>query len=214
MKRKTLKQLKAIIYVLLLTLGGGWVGVSCSEDKGTTNVYENWQARNDAFVASLEDSLNHGVGTWKKFKGYSKNPQTGGDYIYVQVVPTGNESGQTTSPTYNDSVRVSYEGRLMPTAIPLNGKGYYDGSIFDTTVYGNYDPKTNATARFKVSGLVNGFATALMHMHRGDTWIVYIPYSLGYGGAEDKTLIPPYSTLIYKMTLYDFAVEGATLPKM
>ena len=208
-----LKELTMAVGMLLFIIGGSVTVVSCSKKDSTTDVYANWQKRNDAFMASLEDSLAHGQGKWMKFKSYSRNPQAGGDYVYAVVFPTGAETGQTTSPTFTDSVRVCYEGRLMPTAIPLNGKGYYDGMIFDSTFYGSYDPKTNATARFKVSDLVNGFSTALMHMHRGDTWIVYIPYTLGYGSAA-KTLIPAYSTLIYKLTLYDFTADGIALPPM
>jgi FKBP-type peptidyl-prolyl cis-trans isomerase FklB len=68
--------------------------------------------------------------------------------------------------------------------------------------------------RFKVSGLVNGFATAMLHMHRGETWLVYIPYSLGYGSSVSNSLIPAYSTLIFKVTLHEFAREGKALPKV
>ena len=67
-------------------------------------------------------------------------------------------------------------------------------------------------AHMKVAGTVNGFATALMRMHRGDTWLVYIPYSLGYGASEQSS-VPAYSTLIFMITLYDFAAEGVALPK-
>lgn len=208
--RKTMMRMFFSFIICYLSFGI----CACSENDATTDVYANWKERNDAFFASLEDSLAWGTGTWKKFKSYSKTPTSNTDYIYVQVIPTGQETGETASPSYNDSVRVSYEGRLMPTAIPLNGKGYYDGTVFDTTVYGDYDPKTNATVNFQVSTLVNGFTTALLYMHRGDTWLVYIPYALGYKDRTDNALIPAYSTLIFKVTLYDFAAEGIQLPKM
>jgi FKBP-type peptidyl-prolyl cis-trans isomerase len=44
-------------------------------------------------------------------------------------------------------------------------------------------------------------------MHRFDTWRIYIPYTLGYGSATSGS-IRGYSTLIFDVTLYDFAEEG------
>ena len=51
--------------------------------------------------------------------------------------------------------------------------------------------------------LRQGFVTALLHMHSGDRWRVYIPYQLGYNTTE-KTGIPAYSTLIFDLALIDF----------
>ena len=48
-------------------------------------------------------------------------------------------------------------------------------------------------------------------MHRGDHWLVYIPYALAYGSTKSET-IPAYSTLIFNLTLIDFAPIGQSLP--
>lgn len=208
MKLVSISIVKRLVKVLPFYLLTFLLFTNCKKDDAAEG-YADWQNRNDAFFASLEDSLLRGQGTWMKFQSYSKDNK----FIYAKVVPTGLETNQTDSPMYNDSVLVSYEGRLMPTAVPLTGKGFYDGQIFDTTIYRSYDIRTNAMAHMKVAGTVNGFATALMHMHRGDTWLVYIPYSLGYGASESQTSIPAYSTLIFMITLYDFVAEGNSLPK-
>lgn len=198
--------------MLLPLVMGGWLGLSCSEDDATVDEFENWQERNDVFFASLEDSLTNGSGNWRKIKSFSKNPQEGTgkqtDYIYVKVIPTGFETSETVSPALTDSVCVSYQGRLIPSDVEKNP----EGNVFDGTVFGKYDIKTNATKNFKVSGLVQGFTTALLYMHRGDTWRVYIPYALGYGSAS-QTSVPAYSTLIFDITLYDFSVAGVPLAK-
>jgi len=179
--------------------------VSCSESDDDPDEFENWQQRNDTFFATLEDSLVQGNGTWNKMKSFAKSPATDAgsqtDYIYYKVIKTGYETTDTVSPMYNDSVCVSYIGRLLPTT------SYPEGYIFDSTVYGKYDLKTNATKRFKIAELVDGFATAMIHMHRFDTWRIYIPYTLGYGSATSGS-IRGYSTLIFDVTLYDFAEEG------
>jgi len=57
--------------------------------------------------------------------------------------------------------------------------------------------------KFAVSGVVKGFSTALMRMHRGDHWRIYIPYQLGYGSGA-RSVIPAYSTLIFDLRLEDF----------
>jgi FKBP-type peptidyl-prolyl cis-trans isomerase FklB len=182
--------------------------ISCSESDEDYNEYEAWQERNDAFFATLEDSLQHGQGSWKKLKSYSKNPSlavgSNTDCIYARVL-ADSSAVHPESPMFSDSVRVSYLGRLIPSA------SYPQGYVFDSTVYGKYDPKTNATVKFKLSALVPGFATALQHMHQGDTWRIYIPYNLGYGSSE-KTSIPAYSTLIFDLTLVNFAADGHQLP--
>ena len=59
----------------------------------------------------------------------------------------------------------------------------------------------------EVNGVLEGFATALQHMHRGDHWRVTIPHQLGYG-ASGTTGIPGYSTLIFEIRLVDFE-EGS-----
>lgn len=197
------------IYLFAIMTMGLFGLSSCSEEDDTINEYENWEVRNDVYFAALEDSLAKGDGTWMKFKSFAKNPSTevgnNQDYIYVKVVKTGYErASETESPLFNDSVRVSYEGRLIPTASEPEGK------VFDSTVYGNYDLRTNATRKFKASTLVDGFVTALLRMHRFDTWRIYIPWKLGYGASGDSS-IPGYSTLVFTVTLYDFAAEGTAL---
>ncbi len=204
-----MREKAGVLSLCLFTLVSSFL-TACSEEDDTFNDYENWEIRNNDFFATLEDSLKNGNGTWMKFKGYSKNPaDTAGsafDCIYVKKLTTGYEKAdETESPMFNDSIAVSYQGRLIPST--LEPEGY----LFDSSVYGSYNLKTNAVRKFQVSGLVDGFATAMLHMHRFDTWRVYIPYTLGYGASASGS-IPAYSTLIFTITLYDFAAEGYALP--
>ena len=62
------------------------------------------------------------------------------------------------------------------------------------------------------STMISGFSTALQHMRRGDHWRVYIPTELAYGETGSGTAIPPYSLLIFEMTLIDFSPAGETMP--
>lgn len=181
---------------------------SCSEADDTVNEYADWQRRNDTFVFSLADSLwqPSSQGQWLRFKSFSKDETTEGmaaDYIYAKVLEQG--SG-TTSPLYTDTVRVSYIGRLMPVAsVP-------EGAVFDKTFTGQFSWQTTGVIDAVVSGFVDGFTTAMLHMHRGDRWRVYIPYQLGYGSRTSGS-VPAYSTLIFDVALVDYCPPGETMPK-
>ena len=185
----------------------GLLGLSsCSENTDESQEYADWQLRNDVFFDSLEDSLAAAPAVWKKFKSYAKDQSLAKgentDCIYVKVLETGIG---TENPMATDSVRVSYEGRLIPSAT------YPNGYVFDTRAYGTYELSTSATSRFLASNNIEGFTTALLHMHRGDQWRVYIPYALGYGATQSNK-IPAYSTLIFQMSLIDFAPVGTVMP--
>ncbi|MBQ8711723.1 MAG: FKBP-type peptidyl-prolyl cis-trans isomerase [Prevotella sp.] len=181
--------------------------VSCSEsdDDNTVEEYPNWQARNEAFFATLEDSLRLGGDKWKKIKSYTKDENVAGDnteYIYVKVLEEGSNGD---SPLYSDTVRVAYRGRLLPST------SYPQGYVFDQTYVGDYNVKTTSVFDGEVSGYKDGFATALLHMHINDRWRIYMPYQLGYG-VSGTTGIPGYSVLVFDVALIDFVSGTAALP--
>lgn len=201
-KNKILKQLKTLFYILLPLIGGGWVGVACSEEEDVeANEYANWQTRNEAYFLTLEDSLKRDGSQWKKIKSFTKDDTSTGkptDYIYVKVLETGTG---TESPYYTDTVTTSYALRLMPTP------QHPEGPLIQQTFYGNrFDWQTTGTFKTPLNSgslAVSGFVTALLHMHSGDRWRVYIPYEQAYGASE-QTSIPAYSTLVYDLALIKF----------
>ena len=179
--------------------------VSCSEsDEVVDEEFDNWQVRNEAYFATLEDSLSRGGSAWKKIKTFTKDElmlTANTDYIYVKVLEQGTG---TTSPLYTDSVRVSYLGRLIPTV------SYPQGYVFDKTYEGSYNRSTTGIVDNVVSNFRDGFATALQHMHQGDRWRVFIPYQLGYG-TSDYLSIPAYSVMIFDVALIDFVSGSESL---
>ena len=180
---------------------------SCSEsDDEDADEYANWKVRNDAYFLSLEDSLKRTDANWKKIKSYTKDATTVGsntDYIYVKELQQGTG---TQSPLFTDSVRLSYRGRLIPSVT------YPEGYVFDQTYIGDYSIRTTAVTDNLASGFITGFTTALIHMHQGDRWRIFIPYQLGYGTSASGS-IPAYSTLIFDVQLIDFLPEkGAFAP--
>ena len=175
---------------------------SCSEENAEEEEYDNWYTRNAQFLASVATDSMQSSGNWERFKKYSLNPTTEGavsDYVYVKKL--GHDGESTVVPNFTDSVRVIYQGRLIPS------KSYSKGYVFDGTVYGDYSVKTAYTSKQLVSGMIDGYTTALMHMTLGDHWRIYIPSELGYG-ASGKSTIPGYSVLIFEVTLLDVSPAG------
>jgi FKBP-type peptidyl-prolyl cis-trans isomerase FklB len=118
------------------------------------------------------------------------------DYIVVEKIENGPQY-ETESPFLTDSVAVHYVGRLLPST------SYKDGLVFDRSYVGSYDTSLASPTKFAVNRVIVGFTTALLQMHRGDHWKVYIPYQLGYKNSTSGS-VPAYSTLIFDLRLEDF----------
>lgn len=99
--------------------------------------------------------------------------------LQYQVMSEG--SGK--SPTTADRVTVHYTGKLT------------DGTIFDSSI------QRGQPATFRVNQVIPGWTEALQLMQEGDKWILYIPYTLGYGERGSPPQIPPFSTLIFEVEL-------------
>jgi len=99
--------------------------------------------------------------------------------LQYQVMAQGNGK----SPSTTDRVTVHYTGKLT------------DGTIFDSSV------QRGQPATFRVNQVIPGWTEALQMMKEGDKWILYIPYSLGYGERGSPPQIPPFSTLIFEVEL-------------
>ncbi len=186
---------------------------SCSESDGEEGEYDNWEKRNEAYFNSIytqaETAINSGDNSWKIIRTYTKDELTAKAKTDFIVVHVETEGTGTESPIYSDKVRVHYRGNYMPSA------SYKDGYQFDSSWTGEYNLKTMKPTDISVSEKGSGFSTALMNMHKGDRWTVYIPYTLGYGTSDyqkssSSPTIPGYSTLRFDLTLVDCIHAGET----
>lgn len=193
-----MKNLKYIWLALILFPLVGIVS-SCSDDESEEGEFDNWQAKNEAAIA--EWAVNS---SYTKILTYSMNADASNiknsDYIYVEVLEEGDG---TESPLYTDTCRVAYRGHYIPT------KSYASGYVFDQTYLGDFDWNTAGT--YSGQSWVEGFSTALQHMHKGDRWRIRIPYTLGYG-ASGSSSITGYTNLVFEVALYDFWHPGETRP--
>ncbi|MCI6068632.1 MAG: FKBP-type peptidyl-prolyl cis-trans isomerase [Bacteroidales bacterium] len=204
---KKLRFLLPLLTALLL--------VGCQDDlgiTGDTDFSTNWLGRNaDFFVEKMEEAktaIAEAKETWgedwedhcdwRVFHSFSK-PQGGctvTDSICVFIKERGNGAG---SPLYTDSVKVNYCGHLMPTENYPNGKVFDHSGLYESDDY-VFNDKLSSPTSFLVSNLVEGYTTALMRMHVGDRWLIYIPQEMGYAGSSSGVLLP-YSTLVFDTQL-------------
>lgn len=85
-------------------------------------------------------------------------------------------------PQLSSTVFVHYTGRLI------------DGTVFDTT------DGQDLPACFRVRDLIVGWQAALLRMHAGDKYEIFIPAKYGYGSMKLDG-IPAWSTLCFELEL-------------
>ena len=173
-----------MLVVMLFTLA------ACSDDDENEIVIdEAWKEINlAAFDARLQDAKTD-------TSLFTINSESGNGQIICKILKKG-EGTETIY--YTSKVNCYYKGCFVTNedgeVVADRDSVLTQGEVFDSRLRENGDDKV----LFEVddSGLRDGFATALQHMHEGDIWEVWMPYQLGYGvsGYDD---IKPYTCLLY-----------------
>ncbi len=204
---------------------------ACTEEEAAWNPHSNWKTRNDAWFEQVTDSARTAIARakaqygnawedhceWRQYKTLRKsadyNSGNSHDSICVKIVKRGDRDTQNAiSPFYNDTIYASHRGWLMNTTYAnSDGSKYEQMRVFSQTYYGDFNENTCAPVKMKVASTVDGFCTALQYMVPGDDWYVYIPQELAYG-ANDKDIIPGYSTLLFRLHVAAVYREGTQVP--
>lgn len=186
-------------YIGLALVFLAFAASACQETEAVGE-YDNWEARNDAFIDSIAKVASANAdGKWKtilSFKLEEKDidgnttPWSNENYVYCHV----EKSGEGACPLFTDTVLVNYRGRLIPTT------NHSEGLIFDQSFKGELNSEVNIPFKTCPGAVVVGWSTVLQKMHVGDTWKVYIPAKLGYG-TSSKGSIPAHSALLFDIDL-------------
>ena len=80
---------------------------------------------------------------------------------------------------------------------------HYKGTLINGREFDN-SWKRNCPEAFRLNEVIEGWQIALLRMHPGSRWIVYIPYTMGYG-TRTSGPIPAYSTLIFEVELLNIS---------
>lgn len=201
---------KTLAVGLLLPLG---FLASCSENISEEEEFVDWKLKNEqAYLKQLEEAKT-AIATarqtygeqweshcpWRVYRTYAQDPEVPGtpfDTVCVKILEKGDGA---TAPLYTDTVEVNFLLRLQPsTSHPEGLVADHSGPL--PTEEGVFSPDFAQPATMRTSNTVEGFTTALLYMHEGDRWQVYIPYQLGYGGTASSSL-PAYSMLTFDMQL-------------
>lgn len=185
---------------------------SCSETNNDTEEYPNWQNTNQEYFSRIfDEALANADGKWDTIRCWSLNDTVArlnpASYIVVHKEEVGEGSG---CPLYTDSVLVYNMGKLLPST------SYPSGYTIENSWDGDFDDFNASTAypkKWAVSGLIDGYVTALQRMHIGDRWRVYMPWTLCYG-TEAYNSIPGYSVLVWDIKLLGYYHPGAEQPEI
>lgn len=180
--------MKKIWYVAFLALCA-MMATSCGDDDKDDglNVDSKW--------AELNQEAFFNISTNKEYKEYKS--QSNGGSIYVKVLKEGEGTDRI---YYNSKVKCYYTGSFVVT-YESNEINIDAGDIFDSA-----EPPYKNPVEFTVSGVVDGFTTALMNMYVGDRWEVWVPTQLGYGSSGNSrgaVTIPPYTTLKFEVEVVE-----------
>jgi FKBP-type peptidyl-prolyl cis-trans isomerase FkpA len=102
--------------------------------------------------------------------------------IVVRTITPGNGA----SPSVEDTVKISYEGRFI------------NGTVFDSTV------KLGQPTEIALKGAMPCWQEALQQMKKGEKAQIVCPSSSAFGDRGAPPAVPPGATLNYEMELLDF----------
>lgn len=134
-------------------------------------------AEQEKMMAGKDDNIAAG----KKFmteNALNKSVYTTKSGLQYKVL----KKGTGRKPQANERVKVHYTGTLI------------DGTKFDSSV------DRGEPIEFNLDQVIPGWTEGLQLMEEGSTYMLYIPYNLGYG-EQPMGAIPPGSTLIFEVEL-------------
>lgn len=136
-------------------------------------------AEQEKMMAGKDDNIAAG----KKFmteNALNKSVYTTKSGLQYKVV----KKGTGRKPKANERVKVHYTGTLI------------DGTKFDSSI------DRGEPIEFNLDQVIPGWTEGLQLMEEGSTYMLYIPYNLGYG-EQPMGAIPPGSTLIFEVQLIE-----------
>ena len=197
--------MKKTLWLLCAAVITSCLFAACDESS-EAGEYADWRNRNQRFIDSIAAVAEENIdGNWRIYKSFTlpaDNPNDLGlvkdvnDYVYCHIEQRGTG---TESPIFTDSIRANSRVWLI------------NDVLIDQSFRGEFNPDISVPGKFAMNSTIVGWTTALQQMHVGDSWTIYIPYSMGYGERESG-IIPGYSTLKYWVNLAGIYPTGTVVP--
>ncbi|MCQ2300126.1 MAG: FKBP-type peptidyl-prolyl cis-trans isomerase [Bacteroidales bacterium] len=144
-----------------------------------SNFEKREQEKQNAMMAGLQDNIKAGKEFLEKNKN-NKSVFTTKSGLQYQKIKEGNGP----KPKATSTVKVHYTGTLI------------DGTKFDSSI------DRGEPIEFPLNQVIPGWTEGLQLMNEGSKYMLYIPYTLGYG-EQPVGDIPPGSTLIFEVELLE-----------
>ena len=183
---------------------------SCEEVQEASK-YDNWQARNEAFIDSIaretggliidSEEKAAAVEVGRLFAiATTAGTMSDDQYVYCKKI-TANPDGRR--PLYTESVSAYYYGTLI-TGDRFDGNFTGYSALDQGTLNATDKAPTefDAPSEFSVSGVIAGWTAALQLMKTGERWMLYIPYQSGYGTSGSGSILG-YSALTFDLDLVE-----------
>jgi FKBP-type peptidyl-prolyl cis-trans isomerase FklB len=191
--------MKKTTYLLSLLV----LAITACEETEEVGKYDNWRARNEAFIDSLQNICD-AKSDPELLSVIDQRDKS--QKIFYKKLP-GSAIKEVESPKLTSTVNVFYRGMLINEQVFATAPTpkYYTSlykklDVFDQNFTGDIPSEFDNFTTFKVSELISGWIEILQHMKIGERWEIYIPWKVAYG-SEKYDVIPGYSTLIFYLQL-------------
>lgn len=207
---------------------------SCNDDDHTVDYtkYYAWRDRNTAAIDRIGDHLRSAGPAAAYFadsvaslsEPYTPGPdRTYSQPSYYHVLQAADEADLRArhrwfTPFFTSTLRCHYTlydtesvlDRLERT--DLGDLEAMDAIFLDGQTDTLQSMQVEYFENFTCAAVVKGWADLLQQMHEGDSWVVAIPWQLGYGQAgQTSGGIAPYSALFFRIQLVDIIWWGGTV---
>jgi FKBP-type peptidyl-prolyl cis-trans isomerase FklB len=191
-----MKKTTCLLSLLLLV-------ITACEETEEVGKYDNWRARNEAFIDSLQNICD---AKSDPELSYVIDQKDKSQKIFYKKLP-GSTIKEVEPPKLTSTVDVFYRGMLINEQVFATAPmpKYYTSlykklDVFDQNFAGDSPSEFDSFTTFKVSGVISGWTEILQNMKIGECWEIYIPWKIAYGYAK-YDVIPGYSTLIFYLQL-------------
>lgn len=123
--------------------------------------------------------------------------------LQYQIISSGDPKGP--KPEYSSIVSANYEGTFL------------NGEVFDSSF------QRGTALEMPVADLIPAWTEALLNMHPGDEWVIWVHPKIGYGpigmpqgcgGKDDECIIPPNTLLVFRLQLLSIVKADETAQEL
>ena len=218
--------MKKSFFIPSLLVALAFAFAACEETTEPT-AYDNWRERNDAFIDSIRTATGDNYLVWRNpstrvTTDLGQTPMELGKLYAIEVQDGGTSAGleytyakklvdnpQGTRLLATDNVEMFYYGTLI-NGVEFDGN--FDGyGALDQDIPLDPAQMKNPTdfdvpATMSVSGMIGGVEWVLLHARTGERWLIYVPYSVGYGESDNNS-IPGCSVLTFDFVIGDIVED-------